>query len=393
MINFDRVAERILGIIKGNHHQPKMYTAGGKETAKPTEARWFFVKEPNYMVALDETAFEIKFNRSKELELSLASGLLSSLKDLGRDYMLKTTLKVFGERIKPKDYANDAQDVDSAEEVIESAMFGSNKTSYQAFESVKIVVKHRKSVDENVRGARSRAIKNIFIECDGERTEFPSNDLIAARAMARHYTKGGLMEDTVGQHILKLANESAKLKEFVVTTRRSKLVNEDNENLIEMAREEYGRLRESLRKFVGAKTYDRVAENVSQVIDEDEEQVDEELADLFTVRKLDDSVKAALPVVNRLVNERKAYLKRIEEASASPITLSREVELTEDEVLEYEDPKVGLGHRLGHVSRRIEENEELASFLSNLSEKLIEGSELDTFESTVLRNVLENITT
>ena len=49
------------------------------------------------------------------------------------------------------------------------AVHGSLKTSYQPLDNVKLVVKHSKPVNEEVRGARSRNISKIFIQANEER--------------------------------------------------------------------------------------------------------------------------------------------------------------------------------------------------------------------------------
>lgn len=45
-----------------------------------------------------------------------------------------------------------------------SKMFGSVKTSQQTLENVRILVRHKTPIDENVRGSRSRHISAIFLE-------------------------------------------------------------------------------------------------------------------------------------------------------------------------------------------------------------------------------------
>ena len=65
-----------------------------------------------------------------------------------------------------------------------SKMFGTARVSQQTLENVRILVKHKTPVDENVRGSRTRHIGAIFLECNGERFRFPHNYLPGARAMA-----------------------------------------------------------------------------------------------------------------------------------------------------------------------------------------------------------------
>ena len=109
-------------------------------------------------------------------------------------------------------------------------MTGSRKSSYQPLaDSVKIIVRHNKDVNEEVRGARSRNIHSILIQRGEEKFKMAENNLQAARAMARHLHNGGETFDEIGEAITDMAKEFSKLKEFVGYVRRSKLVNEDNE--------------------------------------------------------------------------------------------------------------------------------------------------------------------
>ena len=108
-------------------------------------------------------------------------------------------------------------------------MTGSTKTSYQPLDNIKIVVKHRKPVNEESRGARSRNIHSIYIQRGEEKFKMQENSLRAARAMARHIHNGGEMFDSTGQSITEMAKESRELSEFVRYVRGANLVNEAND--------------------------------------------------------------------------------------------------------------------------------------------------------------------
>ena len=99
----------------------------------------------------------------------------------------------------------------------ESKMYGSIKSSYQDLgETAKIIVRHKRPVDEEVRGSRSRNISKIFVETSsGERTLLPFKNLLGARAIARHISEGGNLYDDIGQHIVENVNRLGQLKNFV----------------------------------------------------------------------------------------------------------------------------------------------------------------------------------
>ena len=93
-----------------------------------------------------------------------------------------------------------------------SSMSGSSKTSYQGLDNVKLIVRHKKEVNEEVRGSRSRNIHSIFIQRGDERFKMAENNLKAARAMARHIKNGGEPFDTVGNAINEMATEQKTMK-------------------------------------------------------------------------------------------------------------------------------------------------------------------------------------
>ena len=109
----------------------------------------------------------------------------------------------------------------------------SSKTScHQTLENIKIVVKHKKFVNEEVRGCRQ--IHSIFIQRGDERFKL-ENNLQMARAMAP-VQKGGEVFDEVGTKIIEMA-DLKKLPEFVRYVQTAKIVNEDNEEYVALAKE------------------------------------------------------------------------------------------------------------------------------------------------------------
>lgn len=514
MVNFNKVADKIFSIIKGYGHDLIMYTVDGKEVSNPEEGRWFFVKEPNYMISLDEDDRGIKFNRNKNISLEEIEPLMKHIKQLAQSFMLNMQIKAIGQdfekkpQIVPADFSVEIEkqkgrdsnmddivenitreeemwqvhipaniydgkyydkrtvpyriskdvaatkeeaieyvnnnkeqilaDIDkrkrrvgdrliryvakpteknvffkdsyhvrpvtvgrTVSETIEevgdiveaslSRLHGSKKTSYQTLESVKVIIRHRAAVDEEKHGSRSRAIQSIFLERAGERFRFPHNYLPGARAMARHMYEGGEMGDAVGQHIIESTGNYIQLREFYRYARTNKLINENSEDIIKTVRENIEDIKTRLAKLTGAKTYGRVKEEIEKnekTVIENEQ--DESLIDLFTVKKFDEKIGDILPLINRLVTEKKNWKQKIEEASKEKFVIYRE-ELSEDEILEFENPIQQLGYKIKRLSERVQEETTLSKFIARAGDKLVEGEELSDFEKKVVRNVLENL--
>jgi hypothetical protein len=164
------------------------------------------------------------------------------------------------QQLDKKDYAyiktNDTSD--TVEDVTESKLHGSLKTSYQNIGEVRLVIKHSKPVDEEKRGSRTRQIHSLFIENTAkERTKFPFRFLAGARAMAQHVNQGGAQIDELGQHIHEMNQEVIDLKKFVKAFRRADNFAEQDEaqSIIEQAKERATGLVATLKTLSGPKGY------------------------------------------------------------------------------------------------------------------------------------------
>jgi hypothetical protein len=396
MINYEKVAEKIFAVIKGHGHTLAMFKEDGMDTTDAAEARRFFVQKPNYMVTLDDESNTIKINKNSNLSLDDLESIMKQLKNLARANMLNTHVQVFGKEITPKDFAYQAKKYRNKEmgEITEaslSRMSGSTKTSYQTLESVKMIVRHRKAVDEEVRGSRSRQISAIFLEQAGERFRFPHNNLQGARAMARHMYEGGEMGDAVGTYIVESVGNLIQLNEFVRYARTNKLINENSEDIIATVQENIATLRGELKGLTGANSYAKISEAIAareaSVLEEDDT---DDLKDMFTVRKFDEKFGDTLPLVNRLMNEKTAWRNALVEASTQTVWLDAKEALSEVDIVEFDSPVQQMGYKIQKVANRMVETGDLKNVVGRVAGKLIEGSTLSEFEKTIVRNVMEN---
>jgi len=396
MINYERVAEKLFSIIKGHGHHLLMFTEEGMETSDASEAHRFFVNKPNYMITLDPENRSIKFNKNSNVELKDIESIMSQVKNLATANMLKSEITVFGKEITPKDFAYQAKNykdknMNEISEASLSRMHGSIKTSYQTLESVRMIVRHRKPVAEDKRGARSRQIQAIFLEQHGERFRFPHNHLAGARAMTRHMNEGGNMQDTVGEYIIESVGNIIKLTEFVRYARSNKLMNEANEDIVKTVKENIATLRGELKGLIGAKSYATMSETIStreaNVLEEDDTT---ELQDMFTVRKFDEKINDVLPLVKRLMDNKQTWRDAILEASQSTISITEKTNVSEDDVFEFDSPTQRMGYKVKGIAERMIGESDLSTYVSKVAGKLIEGNEINVFEKQIVSNVLAN---
>ena len=197
---FQKLRSRYSPVTLGNE--------SAESTSDPNEARFFnftFKEEDKPLGSItisliDGRGMKVFYSEDMIHKISDKANWYSFLREL-REFA-KRNLLTFDARDVAKDQL-DARDfnwlsdihgkVDQKDvSVTESTMYGSKRRSYQTLESVKLIVKHSKTVDESVPGARSRSIEGIYLErADGERYKFPYNYLTGARAMARHVSEGG----------------------------------------------------------------------------------------------------------------------------------------------------------------------------------------------------------
>ena len=271
-----------------------------------------------------------------------------------------------------------------------SKMFGSIKTSQQTLENVRILVRHKTPVDENVRGARSRHISAIFLESNGERFRFPHNYLPGARAMAQHMAHGGVFNDKVGEYISESTGNLLKLQSFNRYVTTNKLINEDSSGIVETVKENIETLRTEIRKLTGVKTYETVKARLEtferEALAEDDTS---QLKELFTIRRFDEKFEGVLPIIKQLVQEKDTYHKRIEEAAANIIMVRRE-SINTTPMFEFASENARLGFKINEFALRIMENDELAGFVNKIGNKICKEGTVNDFERAVLTQVFEN---
>jgi hypothetical protein len=271
-----------------------------------------------------------------------------------------------------------------------SKMFGSLRTSQQTLENVRILIKHKTPVDEDVRGSRSRHIQAIFLECNGERFRFQHNYLPGARAMAQHLAHGGTFSDKVGEYISESTGNLLKLQSFNRYVTTNKLINEDSSGIVETVKENIETIRTEIKKLTGVKTYETAKARLEtferEALAEDDTS---QLKELFTIRRFDEKFEGVLPIIKQLVQEKDTYHKRIEESAANIVMVRRE-SLNTTPIFEFASDTARLGFRINEFALRIVENDELAGFINKIGNKLCKEGTVNDFERAVLTQVFEN---
>ena len=337
-INLDNIATKVMKLMQGSGLQMKMFDATeGKSVATPDNARYFYVKEPNMMVHIDDSTRELKFHIGEDIDIDNPdiNNMMKQLKTMARTNMLDFDIRSFGKHIEPKNYTykieqNKEQTMtDNVNEGM-GPLSGSSKTSRQTLENVRLIVKHQKAVNEEQRGARSRNISSLFVEnADGERFKYPFKHLNGARAMARHVSTGGVPSDVVGESIVELSSNLAKLKEFMNVVNKQKLVNESNRSVVSNVKRSMNAIKESIKRIQGARGYASFVEGIA--LKEESESPSEITEDTinsyvkkFTKSTFEESLKDIIPLVHKVneeetINRRDNQVDRVKEIMSATV--------------------------------------------------------------------------
>ena len=181
-----------------------------------------------------------------------------------------------------------------------SGWTGSSRKSVNELGDARIIVRHKRTVDEEKRGARTRQIESIFIEnAEGERFKFPSTNITAAKAMARHVKEGGAPHDEFGQHIYGIMEELTQLKKFQRTNKRNDFF--EDVAIGQEIGSHIGNLRHNLKTMASPNGYKNQMESFSkEQSDVPQERIDE-LKDVATISYFDEGITDSLPYVARII--------------------------------------------------------------------------------------------
>lgn len=387
-VNITLVAEKIFNILKGMGYAVKSYDNEGKLTVDPQNGTRFVVADPNILIRLDTATETISLSTSSGAD---DESLRTMLKNLSHDYLMNFDFKKFNKTLKPKSEMIDIAKKAEANlgDVMEGfgAMTGSAKTSYQPLDNVKVIVKHKKAVNEETRGARSRNIHSILIQRGDERFKMAENNLKAARAMARHLQMGGEVHDTVGTAITEMAEEQRKLREFVNYVRKSKLVNEENSQYVELAVENINGIKRTLDRLCGAKSYASATESVADRQSVEVLETDDDIESKFTQTHFDDKVANAMGSIRKSLGRQQAYKESIEQAISHESFDNLRNMISESEALEFATPQAKLSHQVSQMGNAAS-NETLRNHLIGISKKLSAGGSLDQFEYGTIKSCL-----
>ena len=188
---------------------------------------------------------------------------------------------------------------------IQEGLTGSSKSSFESLDKTRLIIRHSKSVAEDVPGARTRHINSLYIEnSDGERFKYPMVHLAGARAMTRHVANGGVPHDDFGKHIVDTSEQIAQLNSFNRYVATKDQLNDSAGDIIERAKMKCETLKKYIKGLAKQKNYDATKESFEPTsLPELDDETKTNLQDKFTLRHFDEKIDSALPLISSIMKE------------------------------------------------------------------------------------------
>jgi hypothetical protein len=188
----------------------------------------------------------------------------------------------------------------------ESSLYGSTRSSYQALENTKLIIRHSKQIQEESPNSRTRNIEALYIQSgDGERFKYPFVHLAGARAMQRHVANEGNPYDNFGQYIVSLSEQVFNLRRFNnLMSRNAFLENTEVAEIAGAARQKVQEVKKTLERIQKQGGYNDIKENFTIFIKRDlDAQVLEDLKNRFTIQQFNEELVELFPYITDLLGE------------------------------------------------------------------------------------------
>jgi hypothetical protein len=319
MINQDIIAQDLFYKIRSRFPKMEMGDGDGQPTFEATKGRLFDfdavfegINLGTVSISINEPgSLKIYFNRNilEDVDPIISKTWYNFLKEMRKFAMKRLmsfdTRDISKTNLDKRDYGYLAK----KESVMnESLMKGTSRTSYKPLEKTRLIIRHSKTVDESIPGARSRNIEALFIEnAIGERYKYPFNHKVGAEAMQRHVANGGLPHDPIGKKIIEMSEDIAKLKSFKHYVQKEDLMNTQNNHIVERATAKLESLKVTMAKLSRQHHYEEFKNSFGTVSSDDQPLMDqitlEDYKDKFTVKSFKEDIADIFPLIHRIMQE------------------------------------------------------------------------------------------
>lgn len=351
--NLDKIAEELFNKIRSQISNVQLADEDTQVTDEPELARYFsFDYEPS---GIPLGSVTITINEDDGLVIMYSNDLLSHQPESVHKkwYKFLQELREFAKRrflnFEARDILKslDKKDFDSLsknskkgdDQMAESKLWGTSKTSYQNIGEAKMVVRHHTPINVDAPRSRSQHIESIYIEsANGERFKYPVKHLNGARAMARHVSNGGNVYDSIGTHISGLSEELANLKMFKGYVDRNPVISESMNDIQTKVSERIGNIKKQFQQLQTQHHYTEFAENFEQdEKTEIPESIMNDWIDRLTVKSFNEELKKVFPYIYKLVDApiKELSSKDFVASTDSMVEEEQSVDIIESELESY----------------------------------------------------------
>ena len=278
MKGLDSIASSLFEKIRGRFPRVELGDETGAPTTDESKARFF---DFDYVVkGENKGAVSVSIKEPEALKLYYSQGMLENADEITENawfeflkemrFFAKKHLMNFDARDIAKSNLDKRDYKYLSNNMQESVMYGSTKSSYENLDKTKLIIRHKKEITPETSAARTTHIQSLFVENEaGERFEYPYNHLSGARAMTRHVANGGTPHDDFGKHIIEVSGNIAKLSSFKRYVQNKDFMNNTSSDIIEGAISELESLRTHMKKLQTQSYYKEQSENYQPATAED----------------------------------------------------------------------------------------------------------------------------
>ena len=317
--NLSNIADELFGKIRTQFPKVKLRDENRESTDEPELARFFNFDYHHNRVPLGSIDISISekdglviiysndiVEEKDEFVKNKFYNFLQELREFAKQRLMSfDTRDISKSNLDKRDYEFMSKKNNGEDNMSESKLYGTSKTSYQQLGDAKLIVKHSAPVNFENPAGRAQRIESIYIEnAQGERFKYPFKHLNGARALATHVAHGGTPYDSIGGHVIGLSEELSNLRMFKQYVSRNPMVSEAMGSIHTKVMERIDAVKKEIHSLQSATRYTEFAENFhTSDAKEIPEDVMNDWIDRLTIRTFNEELKNVFPYIFKLIDE------------------------------------------------------------------------------------------
>ena len=317
--NLSNIADELFGKIRTQFPKVKLRDENRESTDEPELARFFNFDYHHNRVPLGSIDISISekdglviiysndiVEEKDEFVKNKFYNFLQELREFAKQRLMSfDTRDISKSNLDKRDYEFMSKKNNGEDNMSESKLYGTSKTSYQQLGDAKLIVKHSAPVNFENPAGRAQRIESIYIEnAQGERFKYPFKHLNGARALATHVAHGGTPYDSIGGHVIGLSEELSNLRMFKQYVSRNPMVSEAMGSIHTKVMERIDAVKKEIHSLQSATRYTEFAENFHATdAKEIPEDVMNDWIDRLTIRTFNEELKNVFPYIFKLIDE------------------------------------------------------------------------------------------